>query len=302
MSFDIIIKKLIKYSHVIYNSSTITTRSIGAFNVSTKGLNDENNKQRESIIGAIINNKIPNNYYNKHEWAVMKGAIQSYLAELTGGRPYVTVECIHKGGRKHNHDFDFKFLYVGDSEPCTFKVELKFNALSISHAPQYSSPMKPSQYMSDSYEEYYYTNYLNQLSAMAGLPMPTKEDYLKQIHFNSPICMTKYKELYDTDQTFHEFAKKLSHESIEQFIKNTELNIDLLSAYLFNTQKDKVYMLYSNNAFILQHANMDDYIIEKIITRTHNRYECSTKSGKTMKILLRWKNGNGIAFPAFQIS
>jgi hypothetical protein len=27
-----------------------------------------------------------------------------------------------------------------------------------------------------------------------------------------------------------------------------------------------------------------------------------TKSDRNIKILLRWKNGNGIAFPSFQIS
>jgi len=33
-----------------------------------------------------------------------------------------------------------------------------------------------------------------------------------------------------------------------------------------------------------------------------NYYECKTESGYKLKVLLRWKNGNGIAYPAFQIS
>lgn len=32
-----------------------------------------------------------------------------------------------------------------------------------------------------------------------------------------------------------------------------------------------------------------------------SRYQCKTKMGLTLNILLRWKNGNGIAYPAFQI-
>jgi len=32
-----------------------------------------------------------------------------------------------------------------------------------------------------------------------------------------------------------------------------------------------------------------------------NGYVATSKSGNKIKILLRWKNGNGIAFPAFQI-
>ena len=59
-------------------------------------------------------------------------------------------------------------------------------------------------------------------------------------------------------------------------------------------------MLYSNNEFILQHVNMDDYKLESVI-KDKNRYICLSKSGKNINVLLRWKNGNGIAFPSFQI-
>ena len=53
-----------------------------------------------------------------------------------------------------------------------------------------------------------------------------------------------------------------------------------------------------------QTPNMDDYVIKSYIVdqKNKNRFICETKSGKKMYILLRWKNGNGIAFPAFQIS
>ena len=33
-----------------------------------------------------------------------------------------------------------------------------------------------------------------------------------------------------------------------------------------------------------------------------NSFICISEDGTQMKVLLRWKNGNGIAFPAFQIS
>lgn len=62
-------------------------------------------------------------------------------------------------------------------------------------------------------------------------------------------------------------------------------------------------MLYSGKSFILQKDNIDDYRIDKVHKNANKyRYECISKSGKTINILLRWKNGNGIAFPAFQIS
>jgi hypothetical protein len=62
-------------------------------------------------------------------------------------------------------------------------------------------------------------------------------------------------------------------------------------------------MLYSNGDFILKTVeNVDDFIIESVTKNSKmNRYDCLCKSGKTLEVLLRWKNGNGIAFPAFQI-
>jgi hypothetical protein len=229
--------------------------------------------------------------------------------------PYINVECINKAGRGHNYDFLIKLFYE-DGSFLDFMIELKFNVSTVDNAPQFVSPMKPSQYMNNSYEEYYFDNYLEKLSGMTQLKMPTKEDYLKQIHSTKPTCMKKYQELYyngcdksskytnkENDINFYNLAKELSSESIKSFITNTELNIDLLSNYLYNTQKNKIYMLYSNNTFILQKINIDDYKIDKVVKNPNKyRYECVSITGKKINILLRWKNGNGIAFPAFQIS
>jgi hypothetical protein len=60
-------------------------------------------------------------------------------------------------------------------------------------------------------------------------------------------------------------------------------------------------MLYSKSGFTLETVDVDDYIIVNYI-KSHNRFDCYNKKGKLIKVLLRWKNGNGIAFPAFQIS
>ena len=83
------------------------------------------------------------------------------------------------------------------------------------------------------------------------------------------------------------------------------LDITSLSDYLSKTQNNKHYMLYdtNKNEFILEKAVMDDYKIESVSNHPEKySYECKSKSGKKLNVLLRWKNGNGIAFPAFQIS
>jgi hypothetical protein len=245
----------------------------------------------------------------------MKQIVCNYLEQLTE-KPYVKVVCNHKAGRKHNYDFSVIFNYVDGTTSPEFKVELKFNAYSIDDAPQFVSPMNPSKYMNDSYEEYYYNNYLPQLAEFTHFTMPTKTEYVKQIHSNKPNCMKPYQDLYykgcsksskftnkKEDIDFYILAKQTSNESITSFIKNTELRIELLSQYLHKTQTDKIYMLYSNNSFILQQVNIDDYCIDRVNKNADkHRYECISKTGKRINVLLRWKNGNGIAFPAFQIS
>ena len=80
-----------------------------------------------------------------------------------------------------------------------------------------------------------------------------------------------------------------------------QLKIEELSEYLFQSQKQKEYLLYSNGKFYHETPHMDDYTILDYTIRAPY-FICNTKSGKKMKVLLRWKNGNGISFPAFQIS
>ena len=170
--------------------------------------------------------------------------------------------------------------------------------------------------MTNSYEEYYFDNYMLKLTELSGFITPSREDYLKQIHSTAPKCMMSYQELYykgcnksskfTNDENaikFYEGCKKISNESILKFIDKTDIKIELLSEYLYNTQKNKIYLFYHNEQFILQKIDIDDYKIDSFNKKPNkSRYECISKNGKTINILLRWKNGNGISFPAFQIS
>jgi len=288
--------------------------SINVFLHTSRGMNDTNNKVREQIIKDIINNTIPQEYYLVPEWQKLREGVQHYLTQLIT-RPYKQINCQTKAGRKFNYDFNIVVVY-NEQEKEEFHVEFKFNATCLDNIPQFVSPMKPSQYLSQSYEKFYFDKYLPQLSASTSLTIPTEEEYMKQIHSNKPKCMKSYQELYycgcpqsskfsenPEHIQFYNLSKQLSKESIQKFIQETDLNIDLLSQYLYDTQKDKIYMLYSKDNFALQIVDINDYVIETVIKNPEkSRYECITKNGKQINILLRWKNGNGIAFPAFQIS
>ena len=107
----------------------------------------------------------------------------------------------------------------------------------------------------------------------------------------------------ETANKFYQSSNNTSRECITNFINNTDLLCDKLSQYLLDTQDKKNYLLYKNGEFHIQTTNKDDYIIVSCCKNAKkSRYEVTSKSNKKIKVLLRWKNGNGIAYPAFQIS
>jgi hypothetical protein len=298
---------------------------------SGRGQNDKNNKMRETIIGAIINDCVPAAYYHTERWRALKIAVDGFLHECAGDR-YSRAECIHAAGRGHNYDFTVQFFthdntgVTTTTTTTTTNVEFKFNAAKVSDAPQFVSPMKPSQYLSASYEEYFYDKYLMIIAAAgASSTIPNRADWLKQIHNNSPVCVKELQDKYYAgcanssqftnaadDIAFYELCKKVSTESIRAFISEHELDIVKLTQYLRDSQDGKTYMLFqpavaaasaSAPVITLQRVDPADYnIVSCVKNPAKSRYECETQSGKKINVLLRWKNGNGIAFPAFQIS
>jgi hypothetical protein len=284
---------------------------INAFVISDKKYNDKNNKTRENIIGAVINNKIPIEYYKySRRWNNLKKNIESYIYDLIGYNNINNIVLIHRGGRKYNYDFT---IIVNNIE---YNVELKFNAENIDDTPQIVSPVKTSKYLSRSYEEYYYDNYLPKLISPNNIKYPNRSQYITEIHGNKPKCMEYFQNIYyqgcsksskytgdKNSIEFYNLSNSIDKISRENFINITELNINALSSYLKETQKNKIYMLYKNNKFHKKIVNIDDYELVRCEKYPEKfKYVAYSASGKQIDILLRWKNGNGIAFPAFQIS
>jgi hypothetical protein len=307
--------KIHELEPVIYRDGIITYKCINAFINKNRSKNDSNNKIRENIIGCIINNNIPDEYYKfSLRWSKLKNTIDLFVKQLCNMKSITYIDsivCIHKAGRGNHYDFK---LIINNSDE--FIVEFKFNASCVDNTPQFVSPMKPSQYLDSSYEEYYYNNYFIALNNRYNLLLPTKEEYLKYIHSPKPICLKTHQDKYyrgcsnsskysgdKDDINFYESSKKLSNDSISNFISKYGVKHNKITEYLLETQKNKYYMLYKDGHFYLDIINLDHYVITEITKDPKKyRYIAKTKSGGNIKILLRWKNGNGIAFPSFQIS
>ena len=280
----------------------------------TRSTNDRINKKREKIICDLWNKRISNDWIeNNSKWRDLYEEIKEFVNSLV--EDYNGCVLKLKGGRGKHHDIEAVFT-MKDGEKFTKKIEFKYGASKINDCPQFVSPMKPSQYFNISYEDYFYNEYLPQIAKKYELDIPDKETYLKQIHGNKPTCMRKFLDKYymgskgskskytgDTnDIENYNFTKILINDSIENFLKTAIFNTEKMNNYLRYTQKDKIYLLCNNGKFNKQERDENDYQIDKIESKIKNN-NCltgTTKSGYTINLLLRWKNG--LAFPAFQIS
>lgn len=280
-------------------NSRINFDDIEVFTCKSRSKNDANNKKRENIIADIINKKIPEEYYKYSPmWYNLKTEIFLFIEELCKKKGICidTIECISKAGRCNHYDFK---LIINNSEE--FMIEFKYNAFCIKETPQFVSPMKPSKYLTIPFEPWYYDNCLPKIAEYGNLEMPSKEEYCEKIHNNKVECMKIFKEKYDTDNNFNIYCKKIDKEGIKKFIEMTEIDMDMLSNYLLKTQENKHYMCYSENKINYDTVDKNLYKITKLIKKDNTNYIYQTELGMKLEIKLRFKNGCGLQFPAFQI-
>jgi len=278
--------------------------------------NDINNKFRETVITNM--HVFDDTFYDDHEygddWINFRMNFRKAVKLICP--IYHSYKIDHKAGRKYNYDYLFTFFDENSNIISEEKVEFKYNASVISETPQFVSPMNPSKYLSQSFEEYHYDKYLKQFLQENNFPIPERNLYIDTVGNDLPECVKEAQELYykgakgssrytgeKNAVDFYNKCKNMSKECITNFINETDLNIEVLSQYLITSQNNKIYLLYKNGVFNIERTNNDDYTIVSYSKNPKKFiYEAVTKSGKKMKILLRWKNGNGIAYPAFQIS
>tara|TARA_B100001063_G_scaffold244485_1_gene277377 strand:+ start:190 stop:1293 length:1104 start_codon:yes stop_codon:yes gene_type:complete len=290
------------------------------YNHQIKSCNDECNKTREYIIKTLADG---NPYPDNHQWIKLHDKYNLFIDKLKSQvsnthQPVCDYKIKTKGGRRYHYDFIIMFYNASNTLIKEYKIEFKNNACNVNDCPQYVSPMKLSKYFEceKTYEELFYDEYLQSICSQVNHNIPDKTIYLKQIHGNNPKCMIPVKESYykgakqsskytglEEDIKNYNFMKEKSKESIKKFLEGSQLKISEMNKYLIDSQKDKKYMLWGNNEFHYQEVDSDDYTIEKVLMiKKNHTVVCLTKSNKEMNILLRWKNGNGVAFPALQIS
>ena len=286
--------------------------------------NDKNNKKREIIICRLWNNEIPNNYYEKSEecekskeWLKHKRLIDKFKQYFCNEKnipilpdTLTSTTCKIKAGRQNHYDHE---VTIND---IVYSIEFKYNVSKITQCTQIVSLGNPSQYMTLSFEDYFYENGLQEIAEdVEYFKIPDKEIYKKEVHstkYNKDL-QDKYYAGSKTSSKFtgeekdinrYNMCCRISKECIANFISKDEvqLNKEKLSQCLVTKQKNKIYMMYKKGTIRLEEINSNEFIIDSYEKQPDkSRFIATTTTGRKLEILLRWKNGNGIAYPGFQI-
>ena len=260
------------------------------FEKNTKTNNDCINKLRESIIENILNDTIPKKWYSDNlQWFNVAFHLKEFVKKINKSE---LKEVTIKAGRNFNYDFLFEFKN-GEIE----KIEFKNGVTDITKYPEILSVSSNSFIKGISYPDYFYDIYL---TAITNDEPPTKEFYLKNIHKNKVNC-----DFFINLKKENNF-KITVDESIDDYLQNY-LNFDFDAFKLkIKDQIDKKFMLWKDGVFYLDFLTEGDIdIIPEIILKGgkngFNTIILNTKNNSCYHLLLRWKNGLGILYPAWQV-
>ena len=299
--------------------------------LSSRSENDGANKKREDIIIQIIEwislilfgdiSQGPLFLFENHDWKNLYGEIEEYLfTNIPGGYEKENIIFLKPkkfGGRRGN--YDFSVIYGVNGLPDHVRnIEFKFNVERVEDCPQFHSPFDPESYIISEipFTKFHYENYLCIYESFMEMNKPSYEEYKGQMKFsNIPTnqflreCQKKYyagssgSSQYtglQEDITFYELSKEISEESFERYFDICELNHERLTNIWLEKQKNKEYMLLKDGSLNYQKIDENAYKIVSVEKKCPN-FICRTENGKILEVRFRWKNGHGIAFPAFQV-
>ncbi len=292
-------------------SSSLDVSDIATFfHSSTRATNDKTNKIREKILQNL--STIPSDFLEDPDYGsqwnqvltTWNETISLHAASL-GVVSFDRAEVHLKAGRVYNYDYDVK-LYSGDSCKATLKVEFKYGASSINDLPQFLSlPAKFPGLFEEYYTDIWYHEFLPKYKACdSGLTeeTPAYDVYKKEVIKNEskhPFFV----QMKEREEFFTKEKHDVVNESITAFLTKNASTIQLTSLIekIEESQKDKVYLLWSNGKFHIDSINVEDIKTLSFDSITNgNTIQLKSKEC-SISLLLRWRNHKGILNPAWQI-
>lgn len=270
------------------------------------------NDYRESVLSVLHNP--PVDYLEdpvyKNQWSSLSIKWNQILKTLCGSE-YDDVHVIRKGGSGCTYDCEVHFL----KDNVNFKsieVEFKFNKQNLKQIPQYFEVSSKNKLFNGTlYAEYFYDNYLDKLCSLSETPLekPSKEFYLKYVHsFPSkdsdiPEFFKKLKKI-QSDSKFKKTFEQISKQSIKSYLeshgKKDLIDINFVKNKMTH-QKNKKFVFWKNDTFLLDTFNQDDLIIEDFVKiLRNNTLVFKSRNGVEHGITLRWANRLCVLNPSFK--
>jgi hypothetical protein len=277
--------------------------------------NDANNKIREDIIQALYAG-VPEEFFADAEYGARWTQLKSKLPELCP-IPYSRLEIVQRAGRNYNYDFFVTYFDESNTQIYEVKLEFKFGAKSVESLPQvyqkntnWELIVDPELKQTIGYHEFFYDNQLNEILAVSAelfpqvtpVEKPDRESYNKLVMRTDPSCHAFFQYLRDTECPRQNALVK---RSITQFLETHGKNFDIASfaKTIQSTQEGKQYLLYDpvSANFYLESADFTAGTLAFVgIEKGHTAVVRTEQY--VFKLLLRWKNHQGVLNPAWQVS
>lgn len=321
------IKLIYKSSMKIHNDMNVMMKSIKLlrkktykvvvsdistfFTTSTRDNNDAINKVREEVLKVICNppkEYLENIQFGKNWCKVyeeFKKALEK-IAQDTQIPTYTRTEIEVKGGRNFNYDANIMY-YNETNIVATRKIEFKKGGINIDELAQFLSLQVKFGLFSETYDKFWYEKYLDKYIKLdTGITevKPSLEVYLKNVSNTKYSITPFFEQLKQRELICQKEKNTIVNNSITEYLTKfgSTIDIDYFAKKVKDTQKDKIYLLWTNEKFYLDKLSE----IEMTNMRFHsikNGNIIELKTNNTIySLLLRWRNHKGILNPAWQIS
>lgn len=281
------------------------------FSTSSRSENDAANNIRENILKIILHP--PKEFMNHVEygshWHKVTQAWNETLQKIaqdTQIPSYTVIKSISRGGRKYHYDMDVMY-YNGSDCVANRKIEFKNGGTTINDLPQFLSLQAKINLFPETYDTFYYKQYLDSyLACDTGITetKPSLTDYLKRVTSTKYTISPFFSQLKERELIHQSEKNKVVNSSITEYLTryHTELNITAFSEKIKETQKDKIFVLWEKGQFHLDKMEEQE-MTHMSFHAIKNGNVLEVDSGKTRYgLLLRWRNHKGILNPAWQIS
>ena len=278
---------------------------------SSRQNNNVENNLRESVLGNILSyKKTDEQYTNKiygSKWLNVRNKWEQCLNEIYP-YPYSNIKVTKKGGVGYNYDFEVIYQDKNGKSLCEKHVEFKHNSNSILKIPQFLCLTdKRADFMKDKYADYFYNNYLKEYMKVdqdifSILEIPKKKEYLRLIHHHKYTVHPMFHLFHERKHHYKDKKDFIVNESIKTYLEKYShtINLGILSKMVMSRQYNKVFCLWDLKKFHIETIEQEEIISVEGMERG-NSLIVNTPT-RQYKLLLRWKNDNGVLNPAWEIS